>query len=46
MTDGGANMAAAAQDLVGQNHHMVCIDHSINRMVTVATENSKQFRDL
>lgn len=46
VTDGGANIVAAAKDVVGEKRHFICVDHTLSRMTTVAIEYSPQFEDL
>ncbi|XP_058817549.1 uncharacterized protein LOC131680853 [Topomyia yanbarensis] len=46
VTDGGANIVAAAKAVVGEKRHFVCVDHTLSRMTTVAIENSPLFDEL
>ena len=46
MTDGGANIVAAVKDVVGEKQHLICADHSLSRMTTVAIEQSPKFEEL
>lgn len=46
VTDGGANIVAAVRDVVGEKQHLICADHTLSRMTTVAIEASPKFEEL
>lgn len=46
VTDGGANMVAAAKQFVGESKHLICVDHFLSRMTMVAIETAPLFEEL
>ncbi|XP_055545356.1 E3 SUMO-protein ligase ZBED1-like [Wyeomyia smithii] len=46
VTDGGANIVSAAKNVFGDARHVICVDHSLSRITTVAIDQSPLFEIL
>ncbi|XP_055542682.1 E3 SUMO-protein ligase ZBED1-like [Wyeomyia smithii] len=46
VTDGGANIVSAAKNVFGDARHVICVDHSLSRITTVAIDQSPLFKIL